>query len=327
MRKAALIYNPVSGRNPHLHLHKVEAAAAVLRKAGIEANLVATRSADSGGAQAREAIAAEHDTIFACGGDGTLNDLLQGVVHDPENGSAAGASKVVVGIVPLGTGNVVASDQGISWDPATAIRQQLEFQPRRIAAGKLEYRARGTGEKKVRYFTAMAGAGVDAEMAYRISAQGKSTYGLFAYYFEMIRLSFMHSYQPFEVEVLDADNGEKRTETAYQVAAVRISNFGGPLKRMRLGSALTRDDLLLVLFKTKNRLEHFYFMSGRAIGQEWEVPGVELIHTKEVSCRAPANAPADSRIYAQADGDFLGSLPARFTVVPNAFNLLMRADR
>src|SRR3954468_277649 len=320
MHKAALIYNPASGRNRH-NLKKVEAAAAVLRAAGVEATLIPTRAADTGGAQAREAIAAGHDTIFACGGDGTLNDVLQGIVLDSESGTAP-ASDVALGIVPLGTGNVVASDQGISWDPAEAVRQQLDFQPRCIAAGKLEYHARGTGEKKIRYFTAMAGAGVDAEMAYRISAQHKTAYGLFAYYFEMIRLSLMHAYVPFEVEVLEAETGARRTTTGFQLAAVRISNFGGPLKRMRLGSALTGDDLLLVLFKTKNRLEHFYFMSGRALGQAWEVPGVELIHTKEVLCRPSANAAANSRIYAQADGDFRGSLPARFSVVPNAFSLL-----
>src|SRR5438045_6271640 len=134
MRKAALIYNPASGRNRHLRQQKVEAAASMLRAAGVEATLTATQASGSGGEQAREAIAAGHDTIFACGGDGTLNDVLQGMVCDPENGTAA-AGDVALGIVPLGTGNVVASDQGISWEPAEAIRQQLEFQPRRIAAG------------------------------------------------------------------------------------------------------------------------------------------------------------------------------------------------
>src|SRR5947207_613455 len=130
MRQAALIYNPAAGRNRHLHLNKVETAASVLRAAGVEANLIPTRGPDTGGAQAREAIAARHDTIFACGGDGTLNDVLQGIVRDPAN-SSANAPEVALGIVPLGTGNVVASDQGISWDPTRAIRQQLEFQPRR----------------------------------------------------------------------------------------------------------------------------------------------------------------------------------------------------
>ncbi len=324
MRKAALIYNPASGRQRHLRLEKVESAAAVLRAAGVEANLIATRGPNSGGAQAQEVIAAGHDTIFVCGGDGTLNDVLQGVVCDgPESND--GRRDVALGIIPLGTGNVVASDQRISWDPAEAARQQLKFAPRRIAVGKIEYHDRGTSQQKVRYFTAMAGVGVDGEMAYRISAQTKTTYGLFAYYFEMIRLSLMHSYLPFDVEVADAGTGERKKATAFQVAAVRISNFGGPLKRMVLDSALTRDDLQLVLFKTKNRLEHFYFMSGRALGQNWQVPGVELIHTKDIICRPIEGAAASSRgsIYAQADGDFLGALPARITVVPDAFNLLM----
>src|SRR5947207_5256831 len=137
MRKAALIYNPASGRNRHLRLQKIEAAASTLRAAGVEVTLIATRAPNSGGRQAQEAIAAGHDTLFACGGDGTLNDVLQGLVSE---GPQMNPSNVALGIVPLGTGNVVASDQGIFWDPAVAIKQQLNFAPRRIAAGKIEYR-------------------------------------------------------------------------------------------------------------------------------------------------------------------------------------------
>lgn len=327
MRKAALIYNPASGRQRHLRVAKVKAAAAVLRGAGVEATLIATQSPNSGGAQAQEAIAAGNDTIFACGGDGTLNDVLQGLVSEGANDiHHRNTPDVALGIVPLGTGNVVANDQGISWDPATAIQQQLKFAPRRIAAGKIGYGQRGTPEQKVRYFTAMAGVGVDAEMAYRLSMQSKTKFGLFAYYFEMVRLSVMHSYLPFEVEAVDARTEEKRRTTAFQVAAIRISNFGGPLKRMRLDAALTRDDFQLILFKTNNRLEHFYYMSGRALGRSWQMPGIELMHTKEIICWPIEGAVASSRIYAQADGEFLGSLPARITIVPNAFTLLMRPE-
>src|SRR5437016_9896446 len=118
MRKAALIYNPASGRQRHLRLQKLEAAASTLGAAGVEVTLIATRAPGSGGEQAREAIAAGHDTVFACGGDGTLNDVLQGLVSE---GPQMNPSNVALGIVPLGTGNVVASDQGISWDPAVAI--------------------------------------------------------------------------------------------------------------------------------------------------------------------------------------------------------------
>src|SRR5881227_329453 len=107
MRKAALIYNPASGRHRHLRLQKIEAAASTLRAAGVETTVIATHAPGSGGQQAREAIAAGHDTVFACGGDGTLNDVLQGLVRDPENDNgAADASDrdidAALGIVPLG---------------------------------------------------------------------------------------------------------------------------------------------------------------------------------------------------------------------------------
>src|SRR3954468_15948972 len=97
-RRAALIYNPSSGRQHSLRLHKVEAAAAVLRAAHIEATLIPTRAAGSAGEQAREAIAAGHDAIFACGGDGTVLDVLQGIAEKHPD--------VPLGVAPLGTGNV-----------------------------------------------------------------------------------------------------------------------------------------------------------------------------------------------------------------------------
>ena len=137
----------------------------------------------------------------------------------------------------------------------------------------------------------------------------------------------MHTYLPFEVEWIDLQDGRRRAVKAFQIGAIRITNFGGPLKRMVLDSALTRDDFQLVLFKSKNRLEHFYFMSGRALGRDWRVSGVELIRAREIICRPLENVSSSSRIYAQADGEFLGSLPARITIIPKAFNLLMPPEK
>src|SRR5436309_3227464 len=119
MRNAALIYNPLSGNKHHLRLQKVEAAAAELRKAGVEATLVATLDAGSGGEQAQQAIRAGHDAVFACGGDGTVNDVLQGMI--------AAGGEIPLGLVPLGTGNVLAHDLGIPRDSAASIRKQLTF--------------------------------------------------------------------------------------------------------------------------------------------------------------------------------------------------------
>src|SRR4051794_17598684 len=119
MRNAALIYNPLSGSKHHLRFKMVEVAAAELRKAGVESKLLPTHGAGTGGEQAQEAIHAGHDAVFACGGDGTINDVLQGMI--------VSGGDVPLGLVPLGTGNVLAHDLGIPRDPAAAIRKQLTY--------------------------------------------------------------------------------------------------------------------------------------------------------------------------------------------------------
>jgi diacylglycerol kinase (ATP) len=80
MRKATLLYNPLSGRRQSRRVADVEAASKVLRDAGIETAAEPTRSSTEAGSQAREAIATGCDTVFACGGDGTIHDVLQGMV-------------------------------------------------------------------------------------------------------------------------------------------------------------------------------------------------------------------------------------------------------
>ena len=79
MRKAALLYNPLSGRRKKHRVQDVEAAAAVLRAAGVELDISPTRAASDAGAQVRMAIRDGFETIIACGGDGTVHDVLQGI--------------------------------------------------------------------------------------------------------------------------------------------------------------------------------------------------------------------------------------------------------
>src|SRR6516165_2873547 len=98
MRKAILFYNPLSGRRRGRRVADVEAALSVLHKAGVEASIAPTRAASEAAEQTREAIAHGCDTVIACGGDGTIHDVLQGVV----------GTQAALAIVPLGTANSLA---------------------------------------------------------------------------------------------------------------------------------------------------------------------------------------------------------------------------
>src|SRR5580658_2994880 len=80
MRKAMLFYNPLSGHSIKRLLADVQSALFILRNAGIEISAAPTRAASDATEQTKQAIAEGCDTIFVCGGDGTVHDVLQGIV-------------------------------------------------------------------------------------------------------------------------------------------------------------------------------------------------------------------------------------------------------
>src|SRR6202049_131375 len=115
MRKAILLYNPLSGRRRGRRLADIEAALSVLRGAGVEASAAPTRAASDATDHTKQAIAEGCDTIFACGGDGTVHEVLQGLV----------GADTALGIIPLGTANSLAHDLRLPLSPAAAARAAL----------------------------------------------------------------------------------------------------------------------------------------------------------------------------------------------------------
>ncbi len=306
MRRVALIYNPASGQARERRLTDVERAAGVLRSEGVEAVLVATRAAGSAGEQAREAMRDGCDTVVACGGDGTIHDVLQGVV----------STDTALGVIPLGTGNALACDLGLARDPAIAARQLIGAAARRVAVGKVEYTDRGTGAPACRYFTVIAGVGADAQMLYSLDLAYKRRHGMVAYYAVAARLFFFHALVPFEIELAG------RREVVYQAMAIRVQHFGGILRRLAPEAGLQRDDLSFVLFRTRNRLSYGLYVLRGFLQQRWPIPGTHIINASEAVCR-PLATSGDRRLYAEADGEVLGALPVRISSMASAVTLLM----
>ncbi len=311
MRKVVLLYNPIAGKNRGRRRADVEAAAQVLRASGVEAQPVATRAPGSAGEQAREAVAEGCDTVLACGGDGTIHEVVQGLA----------GSDTPLGVIPLGTGNSLGNELRLPRHPMRAARVLLASQPRRIALGKLEYPERGTGRQSARYFIVIAGAGVDARMLYQMNVAAKQRHGMAAYYGEALRLFLTHRFQRFEVEWSDRQ-GEVHRVGVTQIMAVRLRQFGGILRWLAPDATLESDDLQLVLFRTANRVSYSLYLLRALLQQRWKTPGVDLVCAREAVCRPIAGEPS-SNIYAEADGELLGGLPVRFSTVPNALTLLV----
>jgi YegS/Rv2252/BmrU family lipid kinase len=309
MRKVALLYNPLSGRRRDRRLKDVEAVVAVLRDAGVEVLTSATLGPAETGAQARDAVNQGCDTVFACGGDGTIHDVLQGMV----------GRRGTLGIIPLGTANSLACDLGIPLEPASAARAALSAEARRFAAGKIKCRGLD-GSPVSRYFTVTAGIGGDAELFYRLAPQTKQRFGMTAYVFHGLYLWLTLAMRYFEV-VFPDDSRERVTG----LLAVRITEFGNVLRKLAPGAALEHNCLRLVLFRTSSRWRYMQYAVRGLLRHDWHVPGVGLLDAKQFSC-CPLPQQDQRHIYVEADGELLGTLPADITIVPDAFSLLVPQD-
>jgi diacylglycerol kinase family enzyme len=232
MRKAALLYNTLSGRRRERRLADVEIALSVLRNAGIEVSSTATRSATDATEQTRRAVVEGCEAVFACGGDGTVHDVLQGLV----------GSSLALGIIPLGTGNALAHDLRIPLSPAAAARSALMAKPRRIAVGLVKYQD-FSGKQGSKYFTVALGIGVDAHLFYKLNPLMKLRLGMGAYYAQATRLWLTHQMDYFRVELPGNDRRQTNQTEVSQLLAVRIRDFGGPrYDREIVARALESDD-------------------------------------------------------------------------------------
>ncbi|HEY1802200.1 MAG TPA: YegS/Rv2252/BmrU family lipid kinase [Terriglobales bacterium] len=314
MRKAILLYNPLSGRRQGRRVADVEAAAKILRDAGVEISTAPTRSSAEAGAQAREAISGGCDTVFACGGDGTIHDVLQGLV----------GTDAALGIIPLGTANALAHDLKIPISATKAAEAAMLARPARCAVGNVEFQD-FSGHRGSRYFTVAAGIGVDAHLFYNLTPAFKKRHGMAAYYAKAWHLWATHTMPFFHVE-WNTEAGQLRKENVTELLAVRIANFGGVLRSLAPGASLDRQDLRLVLCKTANRTAYLHYVFQGLCGFERNVRGIELAYSSHLHCSTFNTAQQGAQaIYIEADGELLGTLPATITMVPDAFNLLVSA--
>ena len=183
-------------------------AAQVFRDAGVEVELEPTLAKGEGGRQAKAALARGFDAIFACGGDGTVFDVLQGMVHGPEH--------VALGVLPLGTANVLATDLGLPGDIKAAARATLGLRAaahsRRTDALELECRiSRKSGTI---YFSVAAGIGAHAELIYDATTLLKQRGGFAAYYIAGLSLLVSHDF----TRILRRDHAAGRKPAAGRAA-------------------------------------------------------------------------------------------------------------
>ncbi len=310
MRHVALIYNPASGQRPARRAASITSVEAELRKAGLQVYVIATHSPGSAGIQALQAIREGCDTIFVCGGDGTVHETLQNMVGE----SAA------LGVIPLGTANALAADLGLPSSPVKAVRMLLTATPTQIPVGRVFYNSID-GEPLSRYFVVAAGIGADGLFFSRLNSTWKRRLGYLHYLVEALRLWATHHFPLFSASFQETGKPTPRVEEVSQILAVRITNFGSLVQKLVPAASIHNDSLHVIAFKTRSRLRYIRFMAAVWIRQHTYSETIELVDCSSVECQNLAGS--TERLYVEADGELLGALPVRIEVVPQSLTLLI----
>jgi YegS/Rv2252/BmrU family lipid kinase len=310
MRRVALIYNPASGQYSSRRDAAVGKIKAALREAGVVAEAFETGAPGSAMALAGQAVRDGFDTILACGGDGTVHEVLQSLV----------GTDVALGVVPLGTANALASDLRLIAPPGKVARKLLDSAPVRVSVGRIHYHDH-TGKPGARYFIVAAGIGADALLMSRLDVRLKRRLGYVLYLIEAWRTWATSSFPLFEAVLPSNGNGGGRIVEVSQLLAVRVRSFGGVLGTLAPGASLRNGSLSLLAFKTRSRLRYLMFLLAALAGRHTFEREVELLDTPSIECRA-RNGSAEE-LFVEADGEVLGSLPVRLEVVPHSLTLLI----
>ncbi|HVZ85305.1 MAG TPA: diacylglycerol kinase family protein [Terracidiphilus sp.] len=312
MRRVALIYNPASGQYSARRAAAIEAVLGVLRKAGVETEALETDAPGSARTLARMAARGGFDTVLACGGDGTVHEVLQ---------SLAG-TEVALGVVPLGTANALAQDLGLGRSPVRAVRKLLDAEPMDVPVGRIWYRDAQNVER-ARFFTVAAGVGADALLMKSMDAGLKRKLGYVLYLYEAVRIWATHPFPLFQAKFTLNGSGAQAGEIS-QLLAIRIRSFGAALGSLAPGASVHNRSLSLISFATRSRLRYLRFLLAVLAGRQTFSNSVELLNASAVEC-LPRNG-SKKPIYVEADGEVLGQLPARMEIAAETLRLLVPRD-
>jgi diacylglycerol kinase (ATP) len=310
MRRVALIYNPASGQYSARRNAAVREIMAVLQETSVVAEAFETGAPGSATALAERAVGSGFDTVLACGGDGTVHEVVQNLV----------GTEVALGVIPLGTANALAADLGLIGSPAKVTRMLLNARPARVSVGRIHFNDH-SGYPDSRYFVVAAGIGADALLMSRLDARLKRRLGYILYLIEATRIWATSSFPLFEAVLPANGNGHDRVVDVSQLLAVRVRSFGGALRKLAPGASLRNGSLSLLAFKTQSRLRYLLFLLAAVAGTHTFKREVELLETPFIECRARNGSRED--LFVEADGEVLGSLPVRLEVVPHSLTLMI----
>jgi diacylglycerol kinase family enzyme len=250
------------------------------------------------GAIARQHIAEGASLIVVAGGDGTINEAAEGVVH----------TEVPLAVLPGGTANVLAMETKLGKRMELAAARLEECRPCRISVGHLTC-APGVS----RHFLLMAGIGLDAHIVRHVNPGLKARTGKFAYWVAGWSLLGRKLAQ-LDVEI----DGRGYGQCSFALAS-KVRNYGGDYEIAR-EVTLFDDCVEVVLFEGRSSVPYVKYFAGMALNRLKGMKGVTVLRGRHLKLRPHGD---DEPAWVQIDGELGGYLPAEIRIVPDSLTLLV----
>ncbi|OUC11596.1 MAG: diacylglycerol kinase [Alkalinema sp. CACIAM 70d] len=295
--KVLCIFNPHAGQAQFLQKH-LPAAIDLWSRSGWQVDLAPTQFAGHATQIAQQAAEQGYDIAIAAGGDGTVNEVMNGLVN----------TQTALGVLPIGTVNIWAREMGLPMDVLGAAQGLATAQVRTIDVGR-------AGD---RYFLLMAGVGFDAAVTETIKPHEKKRLGAIAY----IKQALHTAWQFQGVRTLLRIDGKRIRGRILMIVIGNSQLYGGVVKMT--AHAVVDDGLLDVcVIKGRSMMVaplRLFSIFTRNYNRD---PKVEYYHATRIEIQGKKHLPV------QVDGDFIGRTPLRFEVVPSALQVLVpeKADR
>ena len=297
--QVTIISNPISGRKRHTAHLKV--AQEVLRAHGVYPEIRETSQRGDARIFAQQEVVRGTQIVLAAGGDGTINEVANGLA----------GSSVSLAILPLGTANVFALETRIPSDPVAAVEILFKGSAHYINLGHISCREISGEDNRGSYFLLMAGVGFDGGVLHKIKRENISKWGKAAYIATALQVLSRHTYSRLSIRIDQQD-----PVSGYSVVIGNARYYGGKFQ-VTPHASLTEANLDVCVFTRRGPLA--MLKTALRVFQ-----GTHLGDTGTLYCKAKTvEITSSDVVYAQADGDFLGTIPAYLTVKEKALSVLV----
>lgn len=303
IQNALLIHNPNAGGGGRGRRGLLDEARRRFAQSGIHTDLAETTKPGDATEIAERANTEGRQLVIACGGDGTLNEVVNGLAAQ-QNGH-----RVPLALLPGGTANVLAKELDLPWDIPSAAEKLLRGEIREIALG-LATPLNEPVRKK--YFLSVAGAGPDGMIVYSIDLELKARVGILAYWWSGASQVFKYKFPRFRITA--AGN----TVDASLLVVGRTKHYGGPFK-ITTEANLYEDRFELLALTTRSGLRYLSYLPTLWLGKLRGEKDVHFWKADSAICEQLGDDP----VYAQVDGEPLARLPVEFKIIPRALQLVV----